>query len=51
MNWPDPCVPGPGSYDNPIVIARHAKKFSLYSKLKIDDIDLKEKKKGVPGPG
>jgi len=50
-NFPDPCVPGPGSYENIKVIAKDAKKFSLKPRLNFGDVEYKERKKGVPGPG
>lgn len=48
---PDPCVPGPGSYENIKVISKDARKFSLRSKLSYNDVDRIERKKAVPGPG
>ena len=51
INYPDPVVPGPGTYENPLVIGNHSKKFSMYEKLQNNDVQLIEKKKGVPGPG
>lgn len=50
-NIPDPCVPGPGSYENMRVISKDARKYSLGSRLAYNDIDRIEKKKAVPGPG
>lgn len=38
INYPDPVVPGPGTYNNFLTIGSDAKKFSMYEKLYNNDI-------------
>ena len=51
INYPDPVVPGPGTYNNFLTIGTDSKKFSFYERLYNNDVQSIERKKGVPGPG
>ena len=50
-NFPDPIVPGPGTYNFQREIGHDRLKFSIKSRLLTGDPSEIEKKKGVPGPG
>ena len=50
-NMPDPCVPGPGTYESIRSSTSDKKKFTFGPRFLFNDITHNELKKGIPGPG
>jgi|TARA_B110000285_G_C15090756_1_gene598934 hypothetical protein len=48
---PDPCVPGPGTYNPQAALGKNAKAFSLLGKLSYGDQSYLDIKRNVPPPG
>lgn len=48
---PDPCVPGPGTYNPQAKLGKNAKAFSLLGKLSYGDQSYLDIKRNVPPPG